>query len=304
MRTSFVSQIIIVFLANLGLALVIPPVSIPNLDSLLMSSAFLFSVVYGFELSMVLSHFSELKRQLAIENAGLLSVHHLSGIVGGPVGKKVQAAVETYIMAAIDQPLSAHLRVDKEFFAIWKPLEDLVEVKGQEKGRALQYLNEALYYMPQARSRIAAAAPRFVDAPVWAMLGALGIVLAGLIFTSHDASLFSLVSAALFVTIVFGALLLLDEIDSNRIEEAKLEYEQFNETLVSLGYLRYYPEFALAQGVVVPSRDARYRIGVFPHYPSLVGRTIHKEGEEKRVRTVRTRAVSKKPQAPKRIKKV
>ncbi len=206
-------------------------------------------------------------------------------------------------MAAIDQPLTAHLRVHKEFFAIWKPLEGVVEVKGQEKGRALQYLNEALYYMPQARSRIAAAAPRFVDGAVWGMLGSLGVVLAGLIFTSHDMSLFSLIAAAIFVTIVFGALLLLDEIDSNRIEEAKLEYEQFNETLVSLGYLRYYPEFALIQGVVKPSDSLPYRVGVFPHYPSLAGRTVHKEGEEKKAKPVRVRAAKKKPEAPKRARK-
>ncbi len=69
MRTSFVSQIIIVFLVNLGLALVIPHVAIPNFDSLLMAAAFLFSVVYGFELSMALSNFSELKRQLPLDTS-------------------------------------------------------------------------------------------------------------------------------------------------------------------------------------------------------------------------------------------
>lgn len=303
MRTSFVSHVIILFLAALGLALVIPHVEVANLDSLLTSATFLFSVIYGFEISMVISNFAQLKTQLAVENAGLLSIHHLAGLAGGSPGKKVQKAVEQYLLAAIDRPLRDHLRTDKEFFAVFTPMRQMQNVMGTERGQAVQYLNEALYYVPQARNQVAEVAPRFVDMSVWGMLLVLALILATLIFVSHDSSFFSEMTAAVFVTAVFGSLLLLDEIDSNRIQEGRLEYEMFNETLVSLGYDRYYPQFAIAQGVVTPAQKARYRVGVFPHYPSLLGRVIESRGASQKsvVRVARPRRTAPRKRAKKGV---
>ena len=65
----------------------------------------------------------------------------------------------------------------------------------------------------------------------------------------------SQLSAAIFATTVIGSLLLLDEVDSNRIQEARLEYEVFNETLAAIGKNTYYPEEALKTGIIKQSKS-------------------------------------------------
>ena len=214
MRFGLFSKLILAFVILVILSLFLPVLEMTNTDALLASATFLYGVLYGFEISIVLGNFSQLKSLLAIENAGLQSVFQLSQLIGGQFPKQVENKIEKYLKKAIDVPLSNHLTdTNKEFFEIFEPLKT-VEVTGDEQTAALNYINEGLYYIPQSRTQIAQVAPRDVDPPEWAML------------------------------------LLLDEVDSNRIQEARLEYEVFNETLVAMGKEKYYPEEALKSGIV------------------------------------------------------
>lgn len=217
-----------------------PVVNISNTDVLLTSSTFLYGVFYGFEISIVLSNFSQLKSLVAIENAGLLSVFHLSQIIGGEFTKEVADKIEIYLKKAIDVPLSNHLsETNNEFFAIFEPLKR-VKPEGDVQLSSLGYINEGLYYIPQSRNQIAQVAPRDVDPPEWAILIILAIILIATILIGRDANLISQLSAAIFSTTIIGSLLLLDEIDSNRIQEARLENEVFNETLAAMGRQKHH----------------------------------------------------------------
>ena len=79
------------------------------------------------------------------------------------------------------------------------------------------------------------------------MLLILAFVLITTLILGREANLISQISAAIFATTVVGSLLLLDEVDSNRIQEERLEYEVFNETLEAMGKEKYYPKEALKQ---------------------------------------------------------
>lgn len=114
----------------------------------------------------------------------------------------------------------------------------------------MNYINEGLYYIPQSRTQIAQVAPRDVDPPEWAMLLILAFILVATLLLGREADIISQLSAAIFATTVVGSLLLLDEVDSNRIQEAQLEYEVFNETLLEMGKEKYYPEEAFKSGVI------------------------------------------------------
>ena len=275
MRMSFVTKLFLLLLGCLAVASFVPAVQIANYDGLLTAATFLFSVLYGFEISIVIQNFSQLKTQLAVENAGLLTIFHLADIIGGAEGKKIEDNVEKYLLAAIDHPLEDHLvGTNKEFFAIFDPVKKLSDVKGDQKGQALQYLNEAIYYVPQSRNQVAEFAPRFVGRSVWLMLSVLAGILVAILLLGHGVGVIGTITSAVFSTTVIGALLLLDEIDSNRIQEAHLEYDIFNETLVQIGREKYYPDFALRSGDVKISINEKIRIGHFPNYPNLSGRNI------------------------------
>jgi hypothetical protein len=274
MRLNFAFKIFIIFAVFALLSFFLPVINLNGIDPLLTSATFLFSVLYGFEISVVINNFSQLKTQVATENAGLLSIFHLAQIIGGEAAKEIEEKIENYLLAAIDYPLAEHLKTDKVFFGIFKPLLKLSNAGGDQKGQALQYMNEGLYYIPQARNQIAEVAPKFVGSSVWIMLITLSVVLLGIMFIGRDPDFFSKLTVAVFSTTVVGALFLLDEIDSNRIEEEHLEYGAFNETLASMDKLPYYPDFAVKKGIVKLPKKGSFRIGHFPNYPSLEERKI------------------------------
>ena len=255
MRFGLFPKLVLAFIILVALSFYLPILDIANTDALLAAATFLYGVLYGFEISIVLGNFSQLKSLVAIENAGLISIYHLTQLIGGQFAMQVESRLEKYLRKAIEVPLSNHLLdTNKEFFNIFEPLKT-VKVVGDEQSAALNYINEALYYIPQSRAQIAQVAPRDVDPPEWAMLLILAIILVCTFFLGRESNLESQLSAAIFFTTVIGSLLLLDEVDSNRIQEARLEYEVFNETLVAMGKEKYYPEDVLKTGIVKLSKS-------------------------------------------------
>lgn len=257
-----------------ALSFFLPIVHINNSDAILASATFLYGVLYGFEISIVLSNFSQLKNLVAAENAGLQAIYHLANSINPAIGQNIKTRIEKYLLRAIDVPLTDHLlQTDKEFFAIFEPLNK-VRVKTDQSNAALNYINEGLYYLPQSRQQIAAVAPRDVDPPEWFMMLVLAIILIISLLLGREVDVASKISAALFTTTVIGTLLLLDEVDSNRIQEERLEFEVYNDSLVMMGFQRYYPDFAIREGLVRPNKQQPYRIGMFPKYPSITQRKI------------------------------
>lgn len=183
----------------------------------------------------------------------MVAIYQLSQIIGGKFADDIKEGIAKYLKKAIDVPLSNHmLGTRKEFYDIFLPLRK-VEPKGDEQNAALNYINEGLYYIPQSRTQISQVAPRDVDPPEWAMLIILAFILVGTLIVGREPNIVSQLSAAIFATTVIGSLLLLEEVESNSIQEARLEYEVFNETLLAIGEEKYYPDHAIKRGIVKKS---------------------------------------------------
>ena len=238
MRIGLFSKLIASFIIILSLSFLLPTFKFSNTEALIASATFLYGVLYGFEISIVLGNFSQLKSFLATETGGLVSVYHLSQTIGEDFSKEVGDRIENYLKKAIDVPLSKHLSTNKEFFDIFTPLRT-VKVEGNEKNSALDYINAGLYYIPQARSQISVVAPRVVGIPEWVMLITLGLILVAVILIGREPNVILKIASAVFATTVVGSLLLLNEIDNNRIQEDRLEKEVFNDTLEAIGRQRY-----------------------------------------------------------------
>lgn len=274
MRMNFAHKMLLVSVVTLVLAILLPVFEFKGVDALLASATFLYGIFYGFEVSVVLQNFASLKTLIATENAGLLAIFHLAKTIGGKFEESVSRRMEEYLLSAIDHPLSTYVQTtNKEFFAIFEPLKK-VEVKGDAQTAALSYINEGMYYIPQSRNQIAQVAPKDIDPPEWMMLIVLASILVIALFLGRDAEIASQIAAAIFSITVIGSLLLLDEIDSNRIQEAHLEYEVFNRTLDAMDRPRYYPDFAIKDGSIKPRRGTEYRVGSFPNFPQLTPREI------------------------------
>jgi len=271
-RLQFLHKIIFFFVLFLVLSLFLPLFPVENVESLLTAATFIFAVLYGFEISMAIGNFNNIKTQLAIENADLVSIHRFAKIRGGEIFEKIDCAVEAYLMKAIDYPLTEHLQTEKEFSAIFEPLCGAAQTSEEHKNQALQYIFEAAYYLPQTRNLVATFAPRFVTTSVWVMLIVLASILVLLILLNRGSDLLSVITTAIFCTTIAGSLVLLNDIDSNAIQERELEYEEFNKSLKAIGKTHYYPEFAIRSGIIKPPRGVSYRKGIFPEFPALTNR--------------------------------
>jgi len=97
MRFGLFSKLILAFIILVTLSIFLPISEIANTDALLASATFLYGVLYGFEISIVLGNFSQLKSLLATENAGLASIFHLSQLIGGQFAKQVEGKIEKYL---------------------------------------------------------------------------------------------------------------------------------------------------------------------------------------------------------------
>lgn len=242
MGLGLVSKLLIATIVITLLSFILPTWKVSNIEAILASATFLYGIFYGFEAAVVLQNFSQLKSLISVENAGLLSIYHMSKVLGDDVSINVKREIVNYLKKAIEYPLTAYVRNTHEtFFAIFKPLEKIKPLS-EAQSNVMEYMYEAEYYLPQTRSQIAQVSPRDVDSPEWAMLGILGGVIIISLFLSRDETIVSKISAAIFSITVIGSLLLLDEIDSNKIQEKKLEYEVFNDTLEAIGEPRYYPK--------------------------------------------------------------
>lgn len=225
-----------------GISIFLPIVHVENLDAILASATFLYGIFYGFEASVVLQNFSQLKTLVSTETASLVALYHLSQILPHEAAVDISEKIELYLRKAIENPLTKYVMLtNKEFFAIFEPLRK-VEPKSEAQSNAIAYMHESMYYLPQTRGQISQVAPRDVDPPEWAMLIILGLIIIIALLLGRDLTLVSKISAAIFSTTVIGSLLLLDEIDSNRIQEQKLETEVFNDALVAMGKEKYYPK--------------------------------------------------------------
>jgi hypothetical protein len=263
MRVGLFSKLLVVAILLILLSIVLPVAKVENVDAILASATFLYGIFYGFEAAVVLQNFSSLKSLVSAESASILALWNLSQILPKNAAKEIEERIEHYLVLAIENPLTKYVQAtNREFFAIFEPLKK-VKTSTEAESNAMAYMHESMYYLPQTRNQISQVAPRDVDPPEWAMLIILGSIIIVALFLGRDVSILSQLSAAIFSLTVVGSLLLLDEIDSNKIQEEKLEFDVFNDTLVAMGKERYYPKRAIHHKMVSKKKTRNARVGIY-----------------------------------------
>lgn len=245
-----------------------------QVDVILIPATFLFGTIYSFEIFIVLGNFSELKKLLASETANLVFIYYIAKSIGDGFANAITERIENYTLTSIDYSLKYHISsTDQDFLSIAEPIKT-VTIRGERQSVALESINKSFHKIVEARYQLGQVAPREIGSGEWAMLTILGCILIVVLFLSRGSDDISKVFSAIFSATVVGTLILLDEADSNHIQETQLEYEIFNQVLEDMGKTRYYPKFALRKRLITPPKGKPYRVGVFPQYPNLTKREI------------------------------
>lgn len=274
MRFTLFQKVIIVTVIMLALSFLLPIPANKNIELILVPATFLFGGIYSFEILKVIGNFSELKKLLAIETANLVYMYHASTVIGGDFAKAIQEKVESYILTSIDYSLAYHISsTDQDFLSLIDPLETF-EAKNERHKTALSSITSGFHKILESRYQLAQVAPREISKGEWLMMVMLGSILVITLFLGREAGIISQFSAAIFSATVIGTLLLLDEADSNQLQETRLEYEVFNQVLEDIGRPLYFPQYAIKKGIVQVPKNTTYRVGTFPKYPDLSVREI------------------------------
>lgn len=274
MKKTLLYKVLLVTILMVMFSFALPIPSNKNIDVILLPATFIFGAIYSFEILKVIGNFSELKKLLAILTANLVYMYHAATIIGGSFASAVQEKIEKYILTSIDYSLAHHISsTDQDFLSLIDPIESL-EPKNDRHRAALSSVTAGFHKVLEARYQLAQVAPREINAGEWLMLIMLAAILIITLFLGRDTGTLSRLSAGIFSATIIGTLLLLDEADSNQLQETRLEYEIFNQVLEDIGKSPYYPQFAIKKGVVAIPKEMSYRIGVFPKYPNLSIREI------------------------------
>lgn len=245
-----------------------------EIRSALTPATFLFGAIYGFEIVIVLRNFTDLRQLLASEIGNLVFIYHIAKGVGGKFWNDIDTRIEKYILDSIDTSFTSHISAtDKDLLGILKPIES-IDIANPKEAGAVQAINKGFQDLLQSRYKLAQVAPREVGLAEWFMLLLLaGVILASLFFLRQP-TLLSHIFIGIFASAMLSTLLLLNEADSNHLQEALLQYGEYNEALKEMEKLPYYPDFAIKKGVVAPAKGEKYRLGTFPKYPDLSVREI------------------------------
>ncbi len=274
MRITLFWKVILLSLIAILAAFFLPLLTMQNAGDLLLPVTFLFGAIYSFEILKVITNFSDLKKHLALETSNLVYMYHAATVIGGEFATAVQLQIEKYTLTSIDYSLKYHISsTDQDFMSLIDPVETY-QPKTEKEKSALEGVTHGFHKILEARYQLAQVAPREISMGEWVMMVLLAIILIMALFLGRQPSFMSQSITGIFSAIVLGTLFLLDEADSNQLQETRLEYEVFNQVLTDIGKTEYYPEFAIKKHLVVPPKNARYRIGVFPHYPKLSDREI------------------------------
>jgi len=274
MKLKFTYKIIIIAAILLVLFILFPTVTTSGLDSVFNAVTFIFGVLYGFEISIVLGNFTSLKTNLAQLNAQLRSVYNSARTVSPEAAIVISDKIENYLMKSIDVDLVEHYKTEKEFTEFIEfPKDDAVIKATMEdadaQGIRMQFAYQGLYDSINTRNQIEQVAPKFIEFPEWLMLGVLAFILVAILFLQRGDNIISTITSAILATAIIGSLIILDDIDSNDLQEGFLEYQVFNNTLTQIGKQKYYPDYAIKDKIVTVPKGTNYRLGTFPKYPNL-----------------------------------
>lgn len=278
MKFKFTTKITILAILIIIIFVVVPPLNISGLDSIFNAVTFIFGVLYGFEISIVLGNFVALKSSLAQITAQLRAIYFSLKSINPAAADVAASVIEKYLMRSIDLDLLDQSKAEKEFTDIIelgnvKEIVDATLADGDAQGVRSQFIYQAFYDASNTRNQIEQVAPKFIEFPEWLMLGSLALIMVVILFLQRT-DITTSVTAGILSTMIFGSLIILNDIDSNDLQEGFLEYEVFNTVLEQIGKNRYYPEFAIKSGAIVPPKGKKYRVGTFPDYPDLDKRVI------------------------------
>jgi ABC-type multidrug transport system fused ATPase/permease subunit len=254
---------IISSLVLLGLPFIVPIFHVEfDVSTLLTVVSLLFAILVGFFIAASTTNYLRLQTLIANEDGCLIAMYQLCVKILPAAKNKVASAIERYVMAALDFPLTTYVKESEKEFDQFLRTIDSVRPRDKVGYELYGLLHENKTELHRTRGEVTYTARSIVKATHWFIIIALACLIALLLFALRDSSVLSSAVTGILTVALFLILRLLHQIDNNVFLEQLLSYETSQKVFPAIDRIPYYPEEALTRYGLRPS--GKYRLGISP----------------------------------------
>ncbi len=222
-------------------------------------STFLFGIFAGFCILVTTSDYNIVRGLAAEETSGWISLYQTLRVYDEKFAKEMKSIIERYIIRSFDYDFINYARETKEEFT--QAVEYLVHLPVDEKESSVhQNVLDRVSDITIARQHLTALGKRSLSFLEWIVLLILSTTVVATLFGLRSGDLFfDVVTVAVSASIVL-VLVLIRDIDRYVWNDGTFSFEVFNNVLLAIGTLPYYPAEFISEGIVFP-HEKIYRVG-------------------------------------------
>ncbi|MDD4607476.1 MAG: hypothetical protein PHS07_04095 [Patescibacteria group bacterium] len=258
------------------LVLIIVPAQIIKSDigNILNATALLYSILIGFLVTAAMNNYFELQRLVTNETGNLINLFSLVKLIDKRKVKSIIDKIDKYLIKGFDYDLTNYTDKTAQEFNELIQTASSVKVINQKETQTFNIMMSNISDMRKTRQQIRIVAPKIITSVYWTTLLTLASIIIGLLFLTCDEGFVEKLVTLLLSFSVVISLLLLAEVDSNRLDEEKLAFETFENVFDIIGRPRYYPSISLKAGRIKLNFKKDYRVGFYKNYPKDLTKEI------------------------------
>lgn len=249
----------------LGACLFLIPFIIPafsvstDVGTLVTATSAVFAVVAGFFIADSMSNYLRLQTLISEENAALISLADYAKKIDAKHSVSIFNAIDGYLIAQLDSDTLNHILQTEKQIDHLNTAIDTLKV-GAEDSESYERLLEMREKILTARQEILFAAKKNLTLGHWVTLIVLAALVACTVLAIRDGGIFMNVIAGSMIIGTQAILVLLRDMDNNRLLEMKLGYDNPQEVFHALSMPPYYPHFS-PPSARIPDDNGIYRLG-------------------------------------------
>lgn len=256
----------VVALALSSIAAIFIPnnLDLPQVETVLTASTFLFAIIAGFYLSRLNSRYDLMRDIIAKEDVLWLSLFQQSRVYKEPFNTQLADLIDNYYITAFDYPLGTSYKATTNTYLNAYRLLEATPFKAEERdGILLDDTYTLLKEIEEARNHSSVIYQERLDKGQWTILMILAFLIGTCLFLLASASGFMTMAFALLVPTLVLFLLVMRDLQNFRLGGTVLLGESGQEVLEVIGKPRYYNAALIDDGAFkVPDFVTTYRLGV------------------------------------------
>jgi len=229
-------------------------------STVLTVSTFLFGIFGGFCVAVTTTDYNNVRALAARETSAWISLYQIMRIYGKKYADGIRPYISRYIIRSFDYDFINYARETRNDF---KPVMEYIKKVPiiLSKSSIHQNMIDQMVELVAVRQELTALGKRSLSSLEWIVLCILSCIVIITLFGLRGGNIFfDFVTVAISSATVL-VLLLIRDIDRYIWNEASFSFDVFNNVLLNLAELPYYPAEFIASGVVRP-KEQKYRVGI------------------------------------------